>query len=785
MRILNKKWIKVLAISIVSLFLFFCLVMYIVVPKPLFEVSYSPALYSTEGDLLGARVAGDGQWRFPVNDSLPSKYVTSLITFEDKRFFRHPGIDILAMARAFRMNVSSGNIKSGGSTITMQCARLARGNRNRNIYEKLVEMCWALYIEIAYSKQEILNLYSAHAPFGGNVVGMESASWRYFGRETSLLSWAECATLAVLPNSPSLIHPGRNRETLKAKRDRLLVKLSEKGHITKSECELAIMEPLPDAPLTIPNDAPHLLSRLTRSNRNNRIETSIDRGLQKQVQSIGDRYAMNNKANQVHNLAAIVADVESGEVLAYVGNVSFQSAERHGNNVDVITSSRSTGSTLKPFLYAAMLNEGFILPSTLIPDFPLNLSGFIPQNYSKTFNGAVPAHSAIERSLNVPLVRMLTQYNIGRFLSFLKSYGMTTLPYSEDHYGASLILGGAEGSLWDIVGMYASMSRTLNHFNDYDRHYDKTDIHPLTTYPAKNKKTGKLSENSLLSAASIWFTYEAMAALSRPEEEAEWQQFSSMKKVAWKTGTSYGGRDGWAIGTTPLYAVGVWVGNASGEGRPGLTGVNYAAPVLFDIFSLLPGGEWFSSPLDEQEYEPVCRKSGYRASPYCDVVDTLLIPAIGIHTNLCPYHKLIHLTHDERYRVNSSCEAVENMVARSWFVLPPSQEYYYKSNNADYRTLPPLKPGCEESGMRLMDILYPDYDAMLFLPKGFSGEREKFVFKATHIRNDVTIYWHLDETYLGETTNLHQISCSAEKGKHILTIVDDQGNTRSVPFEVR
>ena len=787
----NRRWIKVIAISSVSFFLLFMLIMYIVVPRPLFDASYSPVLYSRSGELLGARVAGDGQWRFPIKDSLPEKYITCLVTFEDKRFFYHPGVDIFAISRALKMNLGSSDIKSGGSTITMQCARLARGNRDRNMYEKLVEMCWAVYIEITYSKQEILNLYAAHAPFGGNVVGMESASWRYYGRDATLLSWAESATLAILPNSPALIHPGRNRDALKAKRDRLLVRLSEKGYITKEECELAIMEPIPDAPLPLPNDAPHLLGRLAGKSSDNRIATTLDGTIQRQVQGIVDRYAISNKANQIHNLAAIVADVKSGEVLAYAGNVSFKSDERHGNHVDIIMSSRSTGSTLKPFLYAAMLNEGFILPSTLIPDTPLNIGGFAPQNYNRTFGGAVPAHVAIERSLNVPLVRMLSQYNTGRFLSFLKSFGMTTLPYSEDHYGASLVLGGAEGNLWDLAGMYASMSRTLNHYRDYNGRYDRSDIHPLTVHPVAEREPitsvtdRRLSDNSLLSAASIWFTYDAMSALNRPEEEVEWQQFSSMKRVAWKTGTSYGGRDGWAVGTTPQYVVGIWVGNASGEGRPGLTGVGYAAPVLFDIFSLLQGGEWFSMPYDELTKELVCLKSGYRASPYCDDADTLYIPRSGAHTALCPFHKIVHLTPDGRYRVNSSCEAVENMVETSWFVLPPSQEYYYKNNNTGYRTLPPLKPGCEESGSRQLDIIYPDHDAILYLPRGFSGEKERFVFRSVHTRNNATLYWHLDDTYLGKTTTIHQISCAIEAGRHTLTIVDDNGNRHSVRFEVR
>ena len=463
----------------------------------------------------------------------------------------------------------------------------------------------------------------------------------------------------------------------------------------------------------------------------------------------------------------------------------------HGYQVDVITSPRSTGSVLKPFLYAAMLNDGLILPGTLIADTPLNINGFTPQNFNKTFYGAVPAHVAIERSLNVPLVRMLSQYNTGRFMSLLKRLGMTTLRFSEDHYGASLILGGAEGSLWDLSGMYASLARMLSHYRSYNGRYDSSDIHPLTAYPIEEKKPirsvtdTRLADESLLSYASLWFMFEAMSGLNRPEEEADWQQFSSMKQVAWKTGTSYGGRDAWAIGVTPRYVVGVWVGNATGEGRSGLTGVGYAAPILFDIYSLLPDAPWFDQPYDELEEVAVCRQSGHKASAICDEVDTVYIPRTGVATPVCPYHRIVHLSQDGQYRVNSSCESVSRMQERSWFVLPPAQAYYYKNYHVEYQALPPLKPGCEEDQSRQIAILYPEHQAVLYLPKGFSGEREKVVMRATHARSDATLYWHLDDVYLGETRQIHQMACLIEPGNHILTLLDEDGNRRSILFEVR
>ena len=776
---------------IIGCFLLGWIAMYLWVPHTLFPAPYSTLIYSRNGELMGARIADDGQWRFPMSDSLPKKFIACLTTYEDKRYFHHLGVDLLALARAARLNMKRGEIVSGGSTITMQLARIARKGKERTFGEKFIEMAWAVFLETKYSKNKILNLYASHAPFGGNVIGLETAAWRYFGRSASDLSWAETATLTVLPNSPALIHPGRNRQKLLEKRNILLAKLRNRGIIDNTEYGLACMEPLPAAPVSLPNNASHLLATLAKEQPGERISTSINAVMQRQTQEIVDHYAQEYASNHVYNLAALIADTETGEILAYAGNVSFPLDAALGGQVDIIRAPRSTGSVLKPFLYAAMLNDGLILPSTLIADTPLNINGYSPQNFTKAYSGAVPANVAIERSLNVPLVRMLSVYNTGRFLTLLKAMGMTTLNYPEEHYGSSLILGGAEGTLWDMAGMYASMARILLHYSPYNGRYNMQDIHPLTPFVTPKEKNPirlltdeRLTDKPLLSAASIWFTFEAMSAVNRPEEESEWQQFESMKRVAWKTGTSFGGRDAWAIGVTPRYVVAVWAGNASGEGRAGLTGVGYAAPVLFDIFSLLPGSDWFDEPFDEMEKVAVCRKSGYKASSLCES-EKVYIPLSGRKTAVCPFHKLVHLTLDGRFQVNSSCEPLSNIKTCSWFVLPPAQEYYYRSNHVDYQTLPPYKPGCEPASERQIDIIYPEHGSVLFLPKGLSGEQEKFIFKAADARPYAKLYWHVDNTYLGETQTNHQMACTVRPGKHILTLIDDQGNQRKIMFEVR
>lgn len=767
-----------IAIAIVALLL---LALHLSVPRPLFTSPTSTVVTDREGELVGARISADEQWRFPAPDSISDKLAQCIITFEDRRFYYHLGIDPIATLRAITHNLRAGHVVEGGSTITMQVARMARGNQSRNLWHKAVEALWALDIELSYSKADILRLYAANAPFGGNTVGIEAAAWRYFGRSATNLSWAENATLAVLPNSPSLIHLSRNRDALKAKRDGLLRQLLDTHRITADEYSLAISEPLPQEPLPIPNHAPHLLTRLAKRHAGQRVRSTIDLALQNLTQDIADRYSTRYKANYISDIAIVVADVETGNVLAYVGNSGQTTAT---SQVDNILGQRSTGSLLKPILYAAMLTSGEITPSMIFADTPLNLNGFTPMNFSKTYRGAVPADEAVTRSLNVPLVRMLSQYGTGRFMTVLRWLGMTTLRFNEDHYGAAIILGGAEGTLWDMTGMYASLSRTLVHYNKYNRQYDKHDIHPLRLTEVE-QGSPQLTTDSRLDVASIWQAYEAMSALNRPEEEADWQNFSTMKRVAWKTGTSWGSRDAWAIGNMPRYAVGVWVGNSTGEGRAGLTGVGFAAPVMFDVFTLLEGSQWFEQPATEMESASICKHSGHIASPLCADVEQRLIPRSSIASPPCPYCRRVHLSADGAWQVNSTGESVSQIRTESRFVLPPVQEYYFASHTASYQPLPPLRPDCQIETREQFSIITPEHNSVVVLPRGFGGKPEKLVMKAACRDAEATLFWHIDDQYIGQTHHNHQMAVLPAIGQHSLTLVDGHGNRRTILFTVR
>lgn len=759
------------------------LIVHLFVPRPLFQTPTSTVITDCHGELIGARISADQQWRFPQSDSISKKFEECIIAFEDHRFRYHLGIDLISISRAIVHNLKQGYVAEGGSTLTMQVARMARGNQRRTITQKFIEALWALDIELTYSKNEILQMYASNAPFGGNTVGIDAASWRYFGRDAHNLSWAENATLAVLPNAPSLIHLSRNREALRQKRDVLLRRLYDQGTITEQEYALALSEPLPEAPLPIPNHAPHLLAQLGRQHSGELTQCTVDLHLQSLVQQIADRYSTTYKANFISDVGIVVADVETGQVLAYVGNSSQQTST---SQVDNIMSQRSTGSLLKPFLYAAMLSDGVITPKMIFADTPLNLNGFMPVNFSKSYQGIVPADEAVTRSLNVPLVRMLSKYGIGRFMTVLRGLGMTTLYFDEDHYGAAIILGGAEGTLWDLTGMYASLSRFLNHYTASGRQSGRNDLHPLSLLPPEQQPKPCKETSDLLSAASIWCAYQAMSALNRPEEEADWQNFSTMKRVAWKTGTSWGARDAWSIGTTSRYAVGVWVGNSSGEGRAGLTGVGFAAPIMFDVYTLLENSQWFDQPAPEMQSVEICRHSGHIASSLCADKETQLIPRSCIGSPACPYCRLVHLSADRQWQVNSSGESVSNILTESRFVLPPTQEYYYASHTAAYQSLPPLRPDCQSEKKDHFSIVSPEHGTTVVLPRNFGGKNEKLVLKVACRDPEATLFWHLDDCYIGETHGgHHELAASPIVGQHWLTVVDEHGVKKSISFTCR
>lgn len=741
-------------------------------PRDLFTTPYSTVVVDREGELLGARTASDEQWRFPPQEEVPGKFKEAIIAFEDQYFYYHWGVNPIAFLRALIQNIKQKKVVSGGSTLTMQVIRLSR-NKPRTIQEKIIETILATRLEFRYSKKKIIALYASQAPFGGNVVGIGAASWRYFGHAAHDLSWAEAATLAVLPNSPSLIHLSRSRDRLLVKRNNLLLRLKNKGTIDEETYELALSEPLPGEPLPLPQTAPYFVDKWYKKSTGQLVQSTLKRTLQEQVEELLGRWNNQFRKNDIRHLSAIIIDVETNEILSYCGNVGYEE-KGLGNQVDVMQAPRSTGSILKPFLYAATLDEGLILPHTLLPDIPVNFSGFSPQNFNLQFEGAAPASEAIIRSLNVPCVDLLRQYSVPKFYSLLKNIGLTTLTKPSSYYGLSLILGGSEATLYDITRGYSNMARILLGLPSTD----------LVDGAIKDKKEiEKTRRTDNFSRGAVWQLFESIKNVYRPEE-VDWHNLVSIQNVAWKTGTSYGFRDAWAVGVTPKYAIGVWVGNATGEGKPELVGTRTAAPVLFDLFNLLPSSKWFDPPAGELVDAEVCSLSGHLKGRFCESTQSALVLPQGLRTSPCPYHKQISVTLDEKFRVRKECLDSEPMKQMGWFILPPAWAWFYKQHHPEYRVLPPLMKGCSESLLQPMTFIYPQPQTRVSLPKQMDGSLGRLTFELAHSNPNATVYWHLDDFYLAETTHFHNLTLTPKKGKHSLTVVDDSGATLSTVFYV-
>ena len=621
-------------------------------------------------------------------------------------------------------------------------------------------------------------------------MGLETASWRYFARKPEQLSWAESATLAVLPNSPALIHPGKSRQKLKQKRNALLKKLYNKALIDDLSYQLAIAEPLPDKPHPLPRLAPHLLDTLSLSDETRkhqrRFVTTLDKALQTEINTIIHLHAEKLRLQGIHNSAALVIDNHTFTVKAYIGNASDQQTGKEGYAIDLVQRPRSTGSTLKPFLFAYMIQAGEILPETLVADVPVRYAGFRPQNYDRKYRGAVRAKEALARSLNIPAANMLSQYGVGRFQDDLKGMGMTTLHREAKNYGLTLILGGAESTLWDLTQLYANLARLANQTRNNSMRYW------LKPALLRGEQPSPLKPVSLTPASS-WMTLQALLEVTRPGTDGYWRKFSSSQKIAWKTGTSFGQRDAWAIGVTPDYTVGVWVGNASGTGVAELTGVKAAAPILFDIFSSLRNAssghsQWFKKPTWQMKSISICKDDGYLAINDCLQVP-YDVPNNSFFDKVSPYHQILHLDHSGHWQVTNQCEPISQMQHVSWFILPPDEAFYYQQHHANYRPVPMFRSDCmshiaDNSSDNPISVIYPNQGTQIYIPIELGGKAGKVVFRAIHRNPERRLFWHIDEQFVGSTQTFHQLALWLKAGKHVLTIVDEDNNRQQRSFAV-
>ncbi|MGB0978743.1 MAG: penicillin-binding protein 1C [Croceimicrobium sp.] len=745
-RRLTFKRLSLVAFFIFGIWWWNCL------PEPLFNRPYSTVTEAEDGQLLGARIAADEQWRFPPADSIPWRFKRCIVLFEDANFYYHPGFDPLAIFRALRQNWKAGSIVSGGSTISMQCIRLARGNPPRTYWEKATEILRAMRLELAYSKEEILALYCSQAPFGGNVVGLEAAAWRYFGLAPHQLSWSECAALAVLPNAPGIIHPGRNRDQFRVKRNRLLAKIIGEQEMDSLSYRLSLMEPLPAQPYPLPDIAHHLSQYQAKLKPQSRLKSSLNAQWQRRVQELTDLHLNKWRGNQVHNASALVMDLKDGSIKAYVGNSSNRKVD--GSAYNMLLEPRSTGSLLKPILYADAMAQGQLSPSSIIPDIPTRFGDFTPSNFDQRYRGATRTSEALQKSLNVPAARVLRDMGVAIFLHRLQAYGLKDLNSDPNHYGLSLILGGAEVNAEQLAHMYRRWIWAMQ-----ERKADT--VYDILGRP---KSYGPIPNSD---PAAIYASLNIMEGLNRP---SAWKQWNN--RMAWKTGTSYGFRDAWAIGTNGRWLVICWTGNANYEGRPGVIGVETSAPLLFQIMDFLPRAKFFESPFDWQYQKVICAESGFQAGAHCTFKDTIYGAKAPLKN--CSYCQAIFLN-SKGLRIHRDCQA-EELIDTSWMILSPAMAWYAQRSEANYNVPPPWDPNCNSISEANLEFIYPEHFEVVQRTRDFEGKLGKIILEAGHRFGEAEVFWYADDVYLGMTRLRHRLEVALDAGTHQLLIMDEQGN---------
>ncbi len=748
------------------------LLLFLAPPGPPFAPDYSTLVVDEDGHLLRAFLNQRQQWCFPprAEQPIPVALKTSVLHFEDRNFYHHIGLNPASLIRALYQNIAAGRIVSGASTLTMQVTRLARP-KERTYFNKALEILQALRLELYYSKEEILRLYLDHAPYGGNIVGYRAASLRYFQKGPEHLTWGEAATLAVLPNAPGLVSPQANPERLRHKRDRLLHRLRNAGEIDASTCALALLEPVPTGAHSPPLLAPHLAQLLKdqQPESSGIIRTTLRHDLQQKMAELVARHLELLRPQGIRNGAALLVETGSAKVRAYVGSQDFFDDGAQGQ-VDGVRAWRSSGSLLKPFLYALSMDAGVALPQTLLRDVPTHYGTFSPSNADEKFSGLVALEEALIRSLNVPAVRLLHGHGLYSFYRFLKNAGLKTLFRTADDYGLPLIIGGAEVNLWDMATLFRGLGAGGRFAPLYCLADDPVD-------PAAGA--------SLISPGASYLTLNVLRQLQRPGSEYYWQQYQNARTLAWKTGTSYGQRDAWAVGVNPQWTMAVWVGNFDGKSNTNLSGARTAAPLLFDIFNTLSqdaSHSWFAAPEWDLAAVELCDRSGFAAGPHCPQPIFAAAPYRMPPLPLCPYHRSLYVNAEETQQVCSLCWETGAYQRVQRLVFPADIVQQLRRRGQLWQ-LPPHRPSCRaRTEDQPLKILYPQSNARLRLARDFGGRAQQVVLRAAHSDKSRILYWYLDHDFLGTTTDQHTRPAQLEKGWHTLEIVDGNGNRARTRF---
>lgn len=801
-------------------------------PKARLHPPVSQIVLDRNGKWLRAFLADDGMWRFNSGqspsirhqvkgDTIPQTPLVidnrrlttdnyllhqAILTSEDRWFYYHYGINPVSIATAIYDNLKAGEVVRGGSTITMQLARLMEP-KARNIPNKLIEMFRALQLEQAYSKSEILTFYFNMLPYGGNIVGTAAASRFYFNKPQHALSLGEAALLAAIPNAPERLRPDRFPENARKAREKVLNRLLARQQISERQWQEAVQEPIPHRRYGLPFKAPHLSRMLVKANRSHsevsakstkdgRIHTTIDAKVQDTAARILNEYLVDAErkpslrgSHSTSTGAIIVMDTQNRHVLAMVGSHDFFDRKALGQ-INGTLAPRSPGSALKPFVYALAIEEGLITPETLLFDVPVTYAGYTPVNYDGKYNGYVTARQALARSLNVPAVNLnarlknrtslqASKARVGSSTlhAFLKQAGISTLAPAQK-YGLSMVLGGCEVNLLELTTLYAGLAN-MGEFGPYQ----------LTKRQTENYSRRLLrKETSFIITEMLTDSQLPTNTVKNPEA---FERTMNLPKIAWKTGTSYGHRDAWCIGYSPTLTIGVWLGNFNGKGTPMLSGTDAATPILFALFTALTGQDthrWFTKP-EQLKTRQVCALSGALISPHCPLhKEDVYIPGIS-SVAVCAIHKSIYVDETTGYSLCSHCwgnsyRSTENSkkIFEEW---PADAATWLAENGFAVSVLPEHNPLCTGTiAGNAPIILSPTEDTIYYIREGVPLENQKIRLNASASSRAQNLFWFLDGELIFQGNAGEQYWLTPTRGKHVLTCVDAEGRSATRPLHI-
>ncbi|MCC6712545.1 MAG: penicillin-binding protein 1C [Candidatus Dadabacteria bacterium] len=714
----------------------------------------------------------DNRWRFEVGlEDISPGLVEAVIASEDRWFRHHPGVNPLALVRAFYVNVRAGRVVSGASTIPMQRARMAEP-KSRNVASKIKEAFRAFQLKWRYEDDELLEIYLNIAPYGGNIEGVAAASYFYFGKSPRVLSPAEIALLTALPRSPVAYDPTRNPGSALRERNKVLRQLAEIGVFTEEDAERYAGEPVPEKRRLQPFSAPHFSEYVYQKvSRGGGAQTTLDSSIQRIAGEIAARHIDNLRRDGIEHLAIVVIDNETRSLKALVGSADYFDKKSSGQ-VNLALARRSPGSALKPFLYAMAIDRGIVIPDTYVLDVPTDYSGYVAENYDGTYRGRITLRYALILSLNAPAVRLLAQVGLGEFHELLLKGGLATLDRPSGKYGLPLILGSGEVTLLDLTNLYATLAsggvhRPLRVIDDGVRNHDET---------------------RLFSPEAAFLTTDALTELKRPDMSSNtWALTRDVPEVAWKTGTSYGHRDAWSLGYSTRYTIGVWVGNPGGRGQKGISGGGHAAPILFDLFRGIEGdGARIAMPdgLNLGTIE-VCRSSHMLPTPYCGQRDRVTYVKGVSRLKRDTYSKQIFVDKETGELLLGQCIGERPHEARTVTTYPAELVAWRMAEGKSVETMPPLSPLCKdvpsESPPR---IVSPDRTTPYRVLNGMPSEYQRVELIARVAEEVNMLYWYQDGKLIASSKPYKRVFIPLEAGAHDLVVVDSSGRSDSVTYRV-